>query len=83
MPSTRPFEAAAGEDVDVGRAFEIALFVGVEAVAVAGAVHATRIVRQGGRQVLGGGKVILRGGVFRQPDPGGPQPQRARRPARG
>jgi hypothetical protein len=69
-------QAAASEHVDVRRALEVTLFVGVEAVAVAGPVHVAGVVRQGGRQVLGGGQIRLRGGSFDQPDPTSPQAQK-------
>jgi hypothetical protein len=75
-----PGEAAASEHVDVRRPVEIALFVGVEAVTVARAVHAARVVREGGGQVPGGGKVRLEGGFVYKPDPTGLQPQKLRDP---
>jgi hypothetical protein len=71
-------EMAAGEHVDVGGAAQVALFVGVEAVTVAGSVHAAGIVCQGGRQVLGGGQVRLRRRLVYEPDPTGPQTQQLR-----
>ena len=62
-------EAAASYDVDVRRASEVAFLVGVEAVAVTGAVHAGRVVRQGGREVPGGREVELARGLVTKPDP--------------
>jgi hypothetical protein len=52
-------EAAAGEHVDVRRALEVTPFISIEAVAVAGSIHTAGIVRQSGRQVLGGSQVGL------------------------
>ena len=65
-------EAAAGQDVDVGCAFEVALLVRVQAVAVARAVHATRVVGEGGRKAAGGGEIRLGRRIVYQPDPGRP-----------
>jgi hypothetical protein len=68
-----PFEPAAGDDVDIGGAVEVA---GAESVeAVARAFHAMRVTGQAGRQVEGGGQVGVAGVFAQQPDPAGAEVQ--------
>ena len=65
----KPFEPAAGDDVDVGGAVEIALAEGVEAIAGAG--HPGGMADQARRQVLGGGEIRLAGRLVEEEDPAG------------
>ena len=65
-PVDQPPQSAARDDVDVGRARQVAVAEGVQAVA--GALHFGRILRQRRRQILRRSQVRI-AILIQQPDP--------------